>query len=64
MSEDKLHLGSDVTQHQLNSNFGAADASREVTTQLHLKNKKECVSGRPQRKFKGLVKGFKASSWS
>lgn len=45
MSEDKLHLGSDVTQHQLNSYFRAADASREVTTLLHLKNNKECVSG-------------------
>ena len=28
-----------------------------------LKNKKECVSGRPQRKFKGSVKGLRASSW-
>lgn len=61
-SEDKLHSGSDVTEHQLNYKSRAADASREVTTLLHLKNNKECVSGRPQRKFKGLVKGFRASN--
>lgn len=43
MSEDKLHSGSDVIQHQLNNISRAADASREVTTSLHLKNNKECV---------------------
>lgn len=49
MSEDKLHAGCDVTQHQLNLKSRAADASCEVTALLHLKNNEECVSGRPQK---------------
>lgn len=35
-SEDKLHSGSDVTQHQLNYKSRAADASREVTRSASL----------------------------
>lgn len=63
MSDDKLHAGCDVTPQQLNLKYKAtADASREVTALQCLKNNEECVSGRPQRKFKGLVKAFRASS--